>query len=156
MPRGWRIIKRKFADHAFDGEGSRLYGSRWTSPGHRVVFAAETLSLAVLEMLVHLQSAVPLADYVTFTVLYPERLVEEPATATLPDNWRDHPAPPAVRYLGDAWVRRGSSALLRVPSAIIPQEQNIVINPAHRNFAQLLIEVPVPLDIDPRVLRRAT
>jgi RES domain-containing protein len=146
MPRGWRIIKRKFVDHAFDGEGSRLYGSRWTSPGHRVVFAAETLSLAVLEVLVHLQSAVPLADYVTFTVECSERLVEDLGPAALPVNWRDHPAPPAVRHLGDAWLRRGSSGLFRVPSAIIPHEHNFVIDPAHRHFAQLVIEGPVPLD----------
>ncbi len=57
MPRAWRIVKKKFADHAFDGEGSRLYGSRWTSPGLPVSFAAESLSLAVLEVLVHLQSS---------------------------------------------------------------------------------------------------
>jgi len=155
MPRAWRIIKRKFVDHAFDGEGSWLYGSRWTSPGHLVVFAAETLSLAVLEVLVHLQSAVPLADYVTFTVEYSERLVEDLGPAILPINWRDYPALTAVRQLGDAWVRRGSSGLLRVPSAIIPHEHNVVINRAHSHFAQLLIEGPIPLDIDPRVFRRA-
>jgi RES domain-containing protein len=156
MPRAWRIIKRKYADHAFDGEGSRLYGSRWTSPGHPVAFAAETLSLAVLEVVVHLQSAAPLTDYVTFTVDFPDRLVEDVDPALLPINWRDYPAPPAVWTLGDAWVRRASSVLLRVPSAIITHEHNFVINPTHRHFAQLLIQGPIPLDVDPRVFRRAT
>jgi RES domain-containing protein len=151
MPRGWRIIKHKYADQAFDGEGSRLYGSRWTSTGHPVVFAAETLALAVLELMVHLHSAVPLADYVAFTVDFPERLVEDLSPTSLPANWRDHPAPLAVQQMGDAWVRGGSSCLLRVPSAVIPHEHNIVINPAHSHFAQLVIEGPVPLNIDPRV-----
>jgi len=74
MPRAWSIIKSRFAGHAFDGESSRLYGSRWTSPGNPVAFVAETLSLAVLEVLVHLQSTVPLAAYVVFTVEYTDRI----------------------------------------------------------------------------------
>jgi RES domain-containing protein len=156
MPRAWRIVKTKYAGHAFDGEGAWRYGSRWTSPGHRVAFAAETLSLAVLEVLVHLQSSAPLANYVTFTVDFSEQLVEDCEPAILPTNWRDYPAPPAVQTLGDAWVRRASSVLLRVPSAIIPHEHNVVINPAHSHFAQLLIKGPIPLDVDPRVFRRAT
>ncbi len=156
MPRAWRIVKSKFAGHAFDGEGSRLYGSRWTSPGNPVVFVAETLSLAVLEVLVHLQSTVPLAAYVVFTVEYTEGMVEDLGPSLLPFNWREYPAPPAVHSLGDAWVRRGSSGLLRVPSAVIPHERNFLINPAHEHFAQLLIEGPSPLDADPRVFRRAT
>ena len=154
MPRAWRIIKRKYADHAFDGEGSRLYGSRWTNPGHPVAFAAETLSLAVLEVLVHLQSSAALVDYATFTVDFAERLVEDLDPAILPVNWRDYPAPPAVRTLGDAWVRQVTSCLLRVPNAIIPHEHNYLINSAHNHFAQLLITGPIPLDVDPRVFRR--
>ncbi len=156
MPRGWRIVKSRLAPHAFDGEGSRLYGSRWASPGNPVAFAAETLSLAVLELLVHLQTTVPLASYVVFTVDYTERMVEDLSQSLLPFNWREYPAPPAVQSLGDAWVRRGSSGLLRVPSAIIPHERNLVINPAHDQFAQLRIEGPNPLDVDPRVFPRAT
>jgi RES domain-containing protein len=155
MPRAWKIIKRKYADHAFDGEGSRLYGSRWTSPGHPVAFAAETLSLAVLEVLVHLQSSALLEDYVTFPVVFSERLVEGLDPVILPANWRDYPASPALQTLGDAWVHQATACLLRVPSAVIPHEHNFLINPVHNHFAQLLITGPTPLDVDPRVLRRA-
>jgi RES domain-containing protein len=156
MARAWRIVKRKYADHAFDGEGTRQYGSRWTSPGISVAFAAESLSLAVLEVLVHLQSTAPLADYAAFTVDYADRLAEDLGPAMLPANWRDFPAPSALQGLGDTWVRRGSSVLLRVPSAIIPHEHNIVINPAHHDFAQLRVTGPSALDVDPRVFQRAT
>jgi len=150
MPRAWRIIKSEFAEHAFAGEGARLYGSRWTSPGHPVAFAAETLSLAVLEVLVHLQSTVPLNDYAAFSVEYSDRLVEDLSPSLLPFNWRDYPTPAAVQSLGDAWIRGGSSALLRVPNVIVPQERNLLINPAHGQFAQLVIEGPIALDVDPR------
>ncbi len=142
MPRAWRIVKKTFADHAFDGEGARLYGSRWTSAGHTVSFAAESLSLAVLEVLVHLQSSVPLADYVVFNVSFPEDLIEDLDRSDLPSNWRDSPAPPQLPAIGDAWVRRGSSLVLRVPSVIVPHEHNFVINPAHPRLDQLIIQGP--------------
>jgi RES domain-containing protein len=156
MARAWRIVKNKHASHAFDGKGARQYGSRWTSPGVPVAFAAETLSLAVLEVLVHLESTAPLADYATFTIEYPDGLVEDLGPATLPGNWRDSPAPAALQAVGDAWVARGRSVLLRVPSAIIPCEHNFVINSAHSDFAQLLIAGPIPFKVDRRVFRRAT
>jgi RES domain-containing protein len=154
MARAWRIVKKKFAHHAFDGEGTRQYGSRWSSPGVRVSFAAESLSLAVLEVLVHLQSTAPLADYVTFAVDFSDGLIEDLDPATLPANWRDFPAPSALQALGDTWVSRSSFALLRVPSAIIPHERNFVINPAHSQFMQLVVTGPTALDVDPRVFRR--
>jgi RES domain-containing protein len=125
-----------------------LIAAKW--PHNPVAFAAETLSLAVLEVLVHLESPVPLAAYVVFTVEYTEGMIEDFGPSLLPFNWREYPPPPAAQSLGDAWVHRGSSALLRVPSAVIPHERNLLINPAHSQFAQLLIEGPIPLDVDIR------
>ncbi len=154
--RAWRIVKKNHADHAFDGEGTRRYGSRWTSPGISVAFASETLSLAVLEVLVHLQSAEPLTDYVTFAIDYSENLVEELDMAKVPRDCRDFPAPPALKALGNEWVRRASSVMLRVPSAVVAKEHNLVINPAHADFAKLHLKGPAPLDVDSRVFRRAT
>jgi RES domain-containing protein len=107
-------------------------------------------------MLVHLQSTAPLADYAAFTVDYADRLAEDLGPAMLPANWRDFPAPATLQRLGDTWVRRGSFVLLRVPSAIIPHEHDLVINPAHRSLAQLRVLGPNPLDVDPRVFQRAT
>jgi RES domain-containing protein len=156
MARAWWIVKRKHAEHAFDGEGARRFGSRWTSPGIAVAFAAETLSLAVLEVLVHLESTAPLAAYVTFTVDFSDKLVEDLDRATLAGNRRDYPAPKALQDLGDAWVQRGTSVMLRVPSAIIAHEHNVVINPSRSDFARLVFTGPVPLDVDSRVFRRET
>lgn len=153
MGRAWRIVNRKFADHAFDGEGARLYGSRWTSPGLAVSFAAENLSLAVLEVLVHIQSSVPLADYVVFNVAFSDDLIEDLDPSILPPTWRHSPAPPELQAISDAWVRGGSSLLLRVPSVIVPHEHNFVINPAHTRFVGLIIQGPDPLVIDPRIFR---
>lgn len=154
MPRAWRIIKWKYADHAFDGEGSWRYGSRWSSPGVRVAHASGSLSLATLEVLVHMQSIVPLAAYSVWTVEFREDIVKELPEDDLPGNWRTYPAPFELRALGDAWLRRESSLLLRVPSAIISHEFNYLINPAHGDFSKLQISGPKSLDVDPRVFGR--
>lgn len=156
MPRAFRIVKRRFAPEAFTGEGSRLNGSRWTSPGGRVVHAAESLSLATLEILVHLQSSAPLAAYVVFDVELPDRCVQDLDPASLPDDWRLHPAPPGTRALGDEWLRSARSAVLRVPSAVLPTESNFLINPGHRDFPGFTVNGPRPLDVDSRVFGRSS
>jgi len=150
--RVWRICKRRYAGRAFDGEGARLHGSRWTSPGVRVAFASETLSLAVLEVLVHLGTAAPLVAYCALTVEIPADLIETIAPDALPGGWRASPPPHALRTFGDAWVREGRSVVLQVPSSVIPHENNFLLNPAHGKFRRLVIGRPSPLDLDPRVV----
>ncbi len=151
MPLAWRISKAKHAKSGFDGEGARLYGSRWSSPGTRIAFASEHLSLATLEILVHLQSGSLLARYVVLSVRFPEDMVQDLDPALLPENWRSFPAPPPTRQIGDAWIKSNSGALLRVPSVILPREHNFLINPAHHDFTKLIIGSPEPLDVDARV-----
>ncbi len=154
MTRAWRITKAKHVQTAFDGEGARLYGGRWSSPGRRVVHLAESLSLATLEILVHLQHTPALADYVMFTVDFPPECVKTLSARDLPDNWRAYPAPTQTQAIGDAWLQDAESVILRVPSAIVAQEHNFLVNPAHADFARLTLEGPFRLDIDPRVMKR--
>ena len=151
MIRAWRVIKERYAEEAFTGEGSRLYGSRWNRPGTRLVHASQSLSLATLEILVHLQESGPLAAYVTFQVEFPEESVTELDASVLPAHWRNSPAPRETRSLGDAWIRGRASAVLRVPSAILPTECNYLLNPAHEDFASLKVHAPQRLDVDSRV-----
>jgi len=151
MPVAWRITKTKRATNAFDGEGARLNGSRWSSPGTRIAFASESLSLAILEILVHLQNVSPLATYAVFTVEFPEDLVRDLDLSSLPRNWRSFPAPPQTQQIGDVWVKSNSGVLLRVPSVIVEHEHNFLINPVHHDFPKLIISGPLPLDVDARV-----
>ncbi len=146
MPVAWRITREKHAANPFDGEGARLYGSRWSTPGTRVAFVSGSLSLATLEVLVHLQDSSPLASYVVFTVEFSEELVQD--HGPLPKNWRSFPAPPETREMGDVWINSNSSVLLRVPSVIIVHEYNFLINPVHHDFPKLIIRGPMPLDVD--------
>jgi RES domain-containing protein len=148
----FRLCSPKYADTAFTGEGSRLAGGRWTSKGLPAVYTASSLSLALLEMLVHLDKTV-LPKLVAFRVSVPddiERTVVSPKE--LPEGWNKVPSPRELRMFGDKWYRDGQSALLIVPSALISIESNIVINPSHADFRELEIAGAMDLDIDRRLL----
>jgi RES domain-containing protein len=108
----------------------------------------------LLEILVHLQETAFLSSYVIFQLDFSDTLVQELDPASLPSNWRVSPAPPATLAIGDDWIRNSSSAVLRVPSVIVPSEYNFLINPAHRDFSGISIGSPNPLDVDHRLLRK--
>jgi RES domain-containing protein len=153
MITAWRIVKRRHARTAFTGEGARLYGGRWNSPGVAIVYTAESQSLAALEMVVHLESSELLHNYVVFEVGIDESLVLKIEWSQVPKNWRADPAPPKVREIGDAWAAAGKSAVLRVPSATLPSECNFLLNPRHPDFARLVIGKPSPFQFDARLSR---
>lgn len=151
MPYAWRIVKKQHAESAFSGKGAADYGGRWNSRGTAVVYVSSTKSLAALEMLVHLNPPV-LFRYVAIRVHFPQSLVERFPARKLPSNWRLSPPPAAAQWIGDHWVQTARSAILELPSAIIPGEPNYLINPAHSNFAQITIDPPEPFAFDPRLL----
>lgn len=150
----WRIVKRKLASEAFSGEGARLYGGRWNSPGVRMVYTAESRSLAALEILVHLESLELLSQYVVFEVSFDASLVTRIQEGNLPPDWQAEPAPSELRAIGDSWAASRASAVLQVPSAIIPSESLFLLNPLHKDFSKLAIGQPLPIRIDPRLLRK--
>jgi len=154
MPEAYRIVKAKYAGGAFDGEGARLQGGRWSATGTRIVYAAGSMSLALLEILVHLQNAAALSAYVVIRVEFPDNLVGDLDPSLLPANWRASPAPAGTMKIGDDWVRESRSAVLRVPSVIVPREHNFLINPGHQDFSRITIGDPARLDVDPRVFRK--
>jgi RES domain-containing protein len=151
MLRGWRLVKSRYAAAAFDGEGARRYGGRWNSPGTRVAYASNSVALATLEVLVHLRSSAVLQSYSLASVQFPESLLEVVEVHALPRHWRRSPAPPETQALGDEWVRDLRSAVLAVPSVVVPSAQNFLLNPAHPDFAKVRIEPPEPFELDPRI-----
>lgn len=148
----WRIVKTKYLKEAFDGEGARLYGGRWNSRGNRAVYAAEHASLAVLEVLVHLESSLPLPDYSLVQVTFPEALIEDFDVEELPSNWRISPPPMEVQSIGDRWIDGGRSVVLKVPSVVLPIECVYLFNPQHPDFERVTILEPIPFSFDKRLL----
>jgi RES domain-containing protein len=150
--RVWRLCRGKHA--AFDGEGARLAGGRWNPRGLPIVYTSETLALAALELLVHCDAPLAPADLVAIAADVPEQLSrEEIRTRELPSGWRRYPAPEELARFGAAWARRGASALLAVPSAVVPSERNFLLNPAHPEFAKIRIAKPEPFTFDGRLKR---
>lgn len=138
MITGYRIVKKKWATNAFDGEGARLYGGRWNSRGKSCVYLAGSESLAILEVLVHLDNAQQIEHYALFSVTLDEKDVLLLQQQTLPDNWQEDPAPSDTADLGDEWLASQSSLALCVPSSIVARENNYVLNLAHPHCATVL------------------
>jgi RES domain-containing protein len=147
----WRITKSDHAEHAFDGEGARLFGGRWNSPGTAVVYLAQSESLAALELLVHLDTSQLLRSYVSIPIALPMDSVEAIDLDRLPRRWQSFPAPAALRELGDHWAAEARSLALQVPSALVPRESNYLLNPRHPAMAKVRIGKPQPFDFDPRL-----
>ena len=151
--RVWRIASAAHA--ACDGEGARRHGSRWTPRGVPAVFTSATLSLAALERFVHTDSDLEPVDLVAIPVdIHEDVATESVDLETLPADWRSFPAPPALATIGEQWFRASRTAVLSVPSVVIPHERNFVLNPTHREFAQLSIGRPEPFSFDPRMWKK--
>ena len=125
-----------------DGEGAARYGGRWHSPGHRVVYTSGSLALAMLEILVNLEDESTLHDaYVAFELSIPDELALYLDDA-LTEGWRENPPNAISRAIGDEWVANGSSAVLAVPSAVIPLEYNFLVDRNHPDFGKIVVEGP--------------
>jgi RES domain-containing protein len=148
----WRITKARHAAAAFDGEGARRAGGRWSSPGIPLVYTAESAALAALEVLVHLDAGL-LDRYVLIPCTFPEDLVLRLDRRRLRAGWRAYPAPTGLQQLGDAWSKSRVSAVLDVPSVLIDKHSNYLLNPAHPDFARVKIGTPGPFDFDARLLK---
>ncbi len=144
----------EFAGRAFDGGGARRAGGRWNSRGVKMVYTSSSAALAALELLVRIVRRELFRKYVLFACTFEDHLVETVEHSALPGNWRLHPAPPKLQKIGDAWTKRASNVVLRVPSVIVETEFNYLFNPAHPEFPRIHIAEPTPFALDLRLLRR--
>lgn len=148
----YRLIKTKYAATAFDGYGAKTSGGRWNSKGVAVVYASESRALAVLEQLVNLKSADVLGAYTLFTVDVPDSGIMVLAPEVLPADWQADPWPPSTAAIGDNWVASTDSVALAVPSTVVPDETNIILNPAHPDFEAIAKTAKSrPFAYDPRI-----
>ena len=148
----WRITTARFAQTAFSGEGARLYGGRWNPKGWEVVYTAESQSLGLLELMV--QDDPLRAHYVLIPAQLPADLPETRIDVDqLPDDWRTIDARDVLQALGLAWLEGGQTAVLNVPSAVVPAERNLLINPRHPDFSRIVIGEAQSLQTDTRLLR---
>jgi RES domain-containing protein len=137
----------------FDGTGASLYGARWNSPGRPVIDAATTYAGAMLEVLVHAGiNSVPRHTHWIEINIPPGVSRECPEPNAFP-GWDDENCV-VSRAFGDAWLSEQRSAALLVPSVVTRRERNLLINPAHPDFPQIVATAPSPVEWDQRLFTR--
>lgn len=154
MAEAWRIDSDKWADTSFSGFGAALAGGRWNPAGMLVVYASQHLSTASMEKFLHLPKPIPATmKFIKFPIMFSGVAIERPTISTLPPNWRAEPVAVGSQRFGQAWYRRGATAVLAIPCALIPEEENYIINPAHPDFKRLKIGTPEAFTYDPRLAK---
>ena len=151
MTRVFRILRRLYSKNPLDGEGAYRFGGRWSSPGTRLAYTSEHLSLAMIEYYIHLDPADLPPDLVVVSAEIPDSVSRTRVVPSrLPSQWRHSPAPPELAVLGDSFVTARKTALLIVPSVLAPAESNWLINPQHPEFAHIRVHPPEPFHYDAR------
>ena len=147
----YRLCKAVHA--ALDGEGARLWGGRWNSPGRPMVYAAASPSLAVLEVLVHLDLPAELIpdDMVLLTIKVPDDAMFE-AIADIRQSAETQTDTDACRQVGDAFLEAGTALGLKVRSIVVPQETNLLLNVRHADMGRVTVVASEPIAFDPRLL----
>jgi RES domain-containing protein len=144
----YRLTKCIYND--LSGSGARLYGGRWNSEGRSMVYLTSSRSLALLEALVHLSPTNLPNDYCMMTIDVPDNIAEID-TKMLPHNWHEYPEQNSLKQIGNKFLQENKHLLLKVPSAIIKEEYNYLMNPLHSQSAAVKILSNQPFYFDQRL-----
>jgi RES domain-containing protein len=145
----WRLCQRKHQATAFSGEGGFYASGRWHPKGLPIVYTAESLALATLEVFVHTESnQIPL---LAIRAYLPEHLsVETVQIEDLPTGWQEVAAYPQLQQIGKCWLQENRTPIVRVPSSIVPVEFNYLLNPRHPEL-RFQLEPPMAFQFDRRM-----
>ncbi len=148
----YRIAKSKYI-HDLTGTGARLYGGRWNQKGTGIIYTSETRALATVEYLVHVPLSMVPDDLRIVSIEIPDGIVHEVRVSDLPGNWRNFPAVVELAERGTRWVSANDTLLLRVPSAVVDHEFNILINPSHPDIKHVTISTVENYRLDERLFQ---
>ena len=152
MITAWRLDKAKHARDAFTGEGARRVSGRWHHEGIPVVYVSESIALSALEKFVHLGFEGSHIKLVYFKIEIPDSVaVEKLKTADLPADWAAEPPRDSTKAIGSTWAKKAGTAVLRVPSVLVPKSWNYLLNPAHPDFKKIRIADPLIFVFDARM-----
>lgn len=143
----YRASATKYADD-LSGEGARLFGGRWNSPGIAGLYTSQFISLCILEIIVRTDMHYLPVDYKLISLEIPDEFISEIQLKKLKADWTHHLQ--YTQWIGEEFLKSNQSLALQVPSAIVPQEHNFLVNPNHKNFKRLKIISIEPLEFDKR------
>lgn len=146
----YRLAKRKYI-HDLSGTGAQLYGGRWNHKGTSVLYTSQNCSLAILELLVHTPHTLLPGDIHLLKLSMPDDLNTKTLNSDqMPGNWRQYPATDSLADTGTQWLNSQNSLAIKVPSVIVPDEWNILLNPGHTDFEKISIKSVSPFRLDSR------
>jgi RES domain-containing protein len=149
----YRLSRQRYAD-VLSGKGAAIKGGRWNSTGIEMIYVATSRALAMAEVLVHLSSGTMMDDYMMLTIHVPDVIsMLHTLPAELPKDWNAIPAIMDTKKIGDAFIREGRACLLRVPSAVVKGDHNLLINPFHAEFKEIKLIAAEPFPFDHRMFK---
>jgi RES domain-containing protein len=134
------------------GKGAAMYGGRWNSRDVYMLYTAQSPSLALLESVVHF-GRLPPKNYCMATIAIPDSIAPAITPHSLPENWYTCPAPDFLKAIGDEFIKSGEHLALPVPSVVMTDECNYLINPRHELFCKMKIVVEKPVRLDERIFK---
>lgn len=149
----YRISKCKYIDD-LSGAGAAMFPGRWHGRGTYILYTASTASLALLESVVHISNII-VADYCMICLDIPEDKILAIDIKSLPDDWFENPPPDKLKFYGDSFVAQNKFLALKLPSAIMPEENNYLLNPRHKDFKLVKKIYTRHVPIDERLLKKA-
>ena len=148
----YRLSKPKYADD-LSGTGAAMAGGRWNKKGRAVLYCSEVPALALLEIVVNIPPMFQ-SDLQLLTLEIPDKKVKSIAKEKLPENWFHYPAPRILAEIAEEYYRDHELLGIKVPSAVVHQQYNILINPHSNHFSEIKIMSLAPFIFDPRLYRK--
>lgn len=148
----YRICRDEFTND-LTGLGARLYGGRWNSKGISMLYTSSSRALATLEVLVHMPATITLVDYSIITIDVPENSIEEIPFSVIKSEYEIYGLNANFSQIGNAFCKKNNHLLLKVPSIIIREEFNYLINPSHKLFKEIRIKERKPFALDTRLVK---
>ena len=149
----WRIAQSKYALDRLCA-GSALHGGRWNPVGMPALYCGASIAICALEKFVHVGQA-PLPPLVLVAVDLPDDCsIFTPNTSELPAGWDELPTSTSAQALGRAWLERGETLAMRVPSVVLPEENNVIVNPQHADYVRVQLTVVRPFTFDGRMYKQ--
>ncbi|MDB5199679.1 MAG: superfamily protein [Chitinophagaceae bacterium] len=147
----YRLSNKEYKDD-ISGNGAAINGSRWNSRGIRMLYSSEFISLCILESLVHLrQNYIPANQYLLKIELPQVDRFPEISIKKIDQNWNKEVA--YTQWMGDQFIKNNAALVLKVPSAIVAEEHNFLINPLHADYKKVKIVNSELLELDKRLLQ---
>jgi RES domain-containing protein len=150
----YRLCRKKY-DHDLSGRGAEISGGRWNGKGAAALYTSSSRALCAIEVVVHVPAGIIPQDYYLVTIEFPDSApIDTVGLKDLPANWNNNPISISTQHIGNAFIPDRKALVLKVPSSIIKDEWNYIINPMHKNFKQVKIINIEPFTFDTRLFKK--